>query len=293
MFLLLSLLHFSNSNTSPLTIMEGGVVFESVQNPLDRLNTGNMDHGCAHYRRRCRIRAPCCNEIYDCRHCHNEAMSHLKDPLLRHELPRYKVERVICSLCDTEQNVKQVCENCGVKMGEYFCSTCKFFDDDISKQQYHCADCGICRVGGRDNFFHCQKCGCCYTVSLQKGHPCVENSMGHNCPVCFEYLFDSLKAISVLRCGHTMHGECLTEMKKHSQYSCPMCSKSVCDMSIIWEQLDQEIAATPMPYDYQNKMVWILCNDCDMFSEVQFHIVAQKCLNCKSYNTRQTRGPGQ
>lgn len=28
---------------------------------------------CQHYRRRCRIRAPCCNEVYDCRHCHNEA----------------------------------------------------------------------------------------------------------------------------------------------------------------------------------------------------------------------------
>lgn len=30
-------------------------------------------HRCKHYRRRCRIRAPCCNEIYSCRHCHNEA----------------------------------------------------------------------------------------------------------------------------------------------------------------------------------------------------------------------------
>lgn len=28
---------------------------------------------CQHYRRRCKIRAPCCNEIYPCRHCHNEA----------------------------------------------------------------------------------------------------------------------------------------------------------------------------------------------------------------------------
>lgn len=28
---------------------------------------------CKHYRRRCKIRAPCCNEIYSCRHCHNEA----------------------------------------------------------------------------------------------------------------------------------------------------------------------------------------------------------------------------
>lgn len=28
---------------------------------------------CSHYRRRCQIRAPCCDEIFDCRHCHNEA----------------------------------------------------------------------------------------------------------------------------------------------------------------------------------------------------------------------------
>jgi hypothetical protein len=101
------------------------------------------------------------------------------------------------------------------------------------------------------------------------------------------------------------------------------------------EKLDVEIAATPMPEPYQNKMVdslssssvlvqplklflkickfikfsqdaepaccllnilmialqvWILCNDGGKTSEVQFHVVAQKCLNCKSYNTRQTRG---
>lgn len=36
--------------------------------------------------------------------------------------------------------------------------------------------------------------------------------------------------------------------------------------------------------------VWILCNDCGATSEVKFHVVAQKCLNCKSYNTRQTKG---
>jgi len=27
---------------------------------------------CSHYRRRCRIRAPCCDEVFDCRHCHND-----------------------------------------------------------------------------------------------------------------------------------------------------------------------------------------------------------------------------
>lgn len=39
----------------------------------DLRERGYMEYGCQHYRRRCRIRAPCCNEIFDCRHCHNEA----------------------------------------------------------------------------------------------------------------------------------------------------------------------------------------------------------------------------
>jgi len=29
-------------------------------------------------------------------------------------------------------------------------------DDTTSKKQFHCEDCGICRVGGRENFFHCR-----------------------------------------------------------------------------------------------------------------------------------------
>ncbi|CAI0444519.1 unnamed protein product [Linum tenue] len=109
-------------------------------------------------------------------------------------------------------------------------------------------------------------------------------------------------------------------MQEHYQYACPLCSKSVCDMSKVWEKFDMEIAATPMPGPYQGKMVhfqnsspyhsplrhvpfcfslifffsfaWqvrILCNDCGRTSQVQFHIVAQKCTHCKSYNTRQTR----
>lgn len=41
------------------------------------------------------------------------------------------------------------------------------------------------------------------------------------------------------------------------RYVCPLCSKSVCDMSKVWEKLDAEIAAVPMPELYQNKMVYI------------------------------------
>ncbi|GAB2221292.1 hypothetical protein Droror1_Dr00012466 [Drosera rotundifolia] len=103
------------------------------------------------------------------------------------------------------------------------------------------------------------------------------------------------------------------------QYTCPNCSKSIRDMSNVWEKLDKEVASVPMPDIYQNKMesakikamnpsrlnwnqkevlyddivslkVWILCNDCGANSEVHFHIAAHKCHGCNSYNTRLIKG---
>ncbi|KAL4359977.1 hypothetical protein AHAS_Ahas08G0131300 [Arachis hypogaea] len=231
-----------------------------------------MKYGCQHYRRRCRIRAPCCNEIFHCRHCHNEAKDDIKiDPKLRHDLSRHQIKQVICLLCGTEQEVQQNCISCGVCMGKYFCGICKLFDDDVSKKQYHCGGCGICRTGGSENFFHCDKCGCCQSTLLKNSHACVEKAMHHDCPVCFEYLFESMDEIAVLPCGHTIHINCMNEMRKHLQYACPLCSKSVCDMSKVWEKFDLEIAATPMPEQYQNKMVWILCNDCGRSGNVKYH----------------------
>ncbi|KAL3745327.1 hypothetical protein ACJRO7_014436 [Eucalyptus globulus] len=160
------------------------------------LESGHMQYGCPHYRRRCRIRAPCCNEIFDCRHCHNDAKNNINvNQKQRHELPRHQVQQVVCSLCGTEQEVRQVCINCGVCMGKYFCGTCKLFDDDTSKKQYHCNGCGICRIGGRENFFHCYKCGCCYSILLKNSHPCVEGAMHHDCPVCFEVKLCDLMVI--------------------------------------------------------------------------------------------------
>ncbi|URE29032.1 RING finger and CHY zinc finger domain-containing protein [Musa troglodytarum] len=257
------------------------------------MELGAGRYGCSHYRRRCKIRAPCCGEVFDCRHCHDDAKNSLKVDLRdRHEIPRHQVQKVICSLCNTEQDVQQYCTRCGDCMGKYFCAKCKFFDDNVSKKQYHCDGCGICRTGGEENFFHCDRCGCCYSNSLMDSHRCVERAMHHNCPVCFEYLFDSTKDISVLPCGHTIHLECLKEMRLHSQYSCPVCSRSVCDMSSVWKKLDQEVASIPMPEIYHNKMVPILCNDCGKKSSVRYHVLAHKCPGCSSYNTRQTRdGP--
>ncbi|KAI8017044.1 putative E3 ubiquitin-protein ligase RZFP34 [Camellia lanceoleosa] len=127
------------------------------------------------------------------------------------------------------QNLYQI--DFGTCMGRYFCETCKLFDDDTSKKQYHCNGCGICRIGGRENFFHCNKCRCCYSVLLKNSHPCVEGAMHNDCPVCFEYLFESRNDVTVMPCGHTIHESRLKDMHEHYRYACPICSKSVCDMS--------------------------------------------------------------
>jgi hypothetical protein len=41
--------------------------------------------------------------------------------------------------------VATVCQKCSVKFGFYTCLICHLFDD-ADKQQYHCEDCGICRL---------------------------------------------------------------------------------------------------------------------------------------------------
>eukprot|EP00897_Mesotaenium_endlicherianum_P003374 jgi/Mesen1/3064/ME000018S02374 len=160
----------------------------------DKLRKGIFKYSCQHYKRRCKLRAPCCGQVFPCRHCHNEAQA--GDEKQHHELPRHSVKLVICSLCDTEQevwhlspplrhlaphrscappgtlpqlgegacytpclwqtsgggacyfhksylslfltwHVQQHCRQCGVCMGEYFCSVCNFFDDDAGDEKQH------------------------------------------------------------------------------------------------------------------------------------------------------------
>ncbi|KAJ7535206.1 hypothetical protein O6H91_12G022600 [Diphasiastrum complanatum] len=89
-----------------------------------------------------------------------------------------------------------------------------------------------------------------------------------------------------MRCGHTIHLGCLKELCLHSHFACPVCSKTSSDMSHIWASLDREVAATVMPEELRNKVVWIICNDCGVYNEVCVHIIAQKCSSSNSYNTR-------
>lgn len=73
---------------------------------------------------------------------------------------------------------------------------------------------------------------------------------------------------------------------QHGGYTCPLCNASVCDMRAAWLYLDEEIANTPMPTEYANSRVGMLCNDCHEQGEVGFHALGLKCTGCGSYNTR-------
>ena len=241
--------------------------------------------GCEHYRRGCRLVAPCCGgEAFWCRHCHNASVS-------SHALDRKAVTEVECAACALRQPSAKRCARCDASFGAYCCLECNFFDDDASKRHFHCADCGFCRIGGRENFFHCPTCNCCYSTSLRGNHRCVENSMHQDCPVCREFLFDSVLAVSVLRCGHTIHQACLEEMSRRGAIACPLCSRTYLDdaaWASVCAQMDEAVALTPMPDESETGCARVLsvCNDCGARTEDAFHVLGQKCSGCGGYNTR-------
>jgi len=157
--------------------------------------------GCSHYMRGCKLRAACCGRFYTCRLCHDANEDHAID--------RYATREMLCMHCDAVQPVAQVCANpaCGKRLAAYFCDVCKFWDDDTSKDIYHCPHCNLCRIGkglGVD-FFHCMKCNACMTISRKEKHRCIERALDSACPICHGgSLFTSTDPVVFVQCGHSM-----------------------------------------------------------------------------------------
>lgn len=240
-------------------------------------------YGCSHYLSRCKIVAPCCNESFSCRICHDEEKyySNNDDP---HEIDRYGIKRLICTNCELEQDLGQYCINCDICFGNYFCDKCLVIDD-INKDQFHCDKCKICRTGGNENYKHCDDCNICINDDFKDDHVCMDTT-DYDCPICLENISKSVGDIHAMKCGHYIHMDCFLDYLK-TNYTCPLCSVSCIDTKIINEFYDKEIAETPMPEEYVDTKVDILCNDCHEESNVLFHVVALKCPSCMSYNTRQ------
>ncbi|EFJ48814.1 hypothetical protein VOLCADRAFT_60154 [Volvox carteri f. nagariensis] len=235
--------------------------------------------GCQHYQRKCQLVAPCCGKIFTCRLCHDAASDHRMD--------RYAVTEMRCMMCGTRQPVGAVCRCCSTTMARYVCNICHLFDDEPGKDIYHCPFCNVCRRGrglGVD-FFHCMNCNACMSLTLFSSHKCREKCIEGNCPVCHEALFDSSQPIKELPCGHFMHSSCFLTYTRYN-YTCPLCCKSVGDMSVYFQMLDSLLASERLPPEYSGRMQQVLCNDCGKMGFAPFHFVYHSCPHCRSYNTR-------
>eukprot|EP00920_Eleutheroschizon_duboscqi_P039253 GHVT01094585.1.p1 GENE.GHVT01094585.1~~GHVT01094585.1.p1 ORF type:complete len:505 (-),score=87.21 GHVT01094585.1:2508-4022(-) len=248
-----------------------------TQQPQLSIEPGAKQYGCRHYIRRCQVIAPCCQEKFWCRHCHNDIKNGTSvSPREAHEMDRKAVIEVECALCNFRQPPSHSCAQCTIEFGKYYCGECKFWDDrGIEKQVYHCDQCEICRVGPRDRFFHCPRCGSCYPLSMKEKHTCVEGAMKRPCPICLEDMFASILPSQVLRCGHTMHSECLNTLVSGNGLNarrCPVCSKSFGNHGKLWRSYDRAVAATPIPAESQ-RLAKIVCSDCHGYSITEFHFV--------------------
>ncbi|KAL4565077.1 hypothetical protein LXL04_029160 [Taraxacum kok-saghyz] len=181
-----------------------------------RLDFRKLTLGCEHYRRRCKLRAPCCNKLFWCRHCHNKYTSTLNDSTETHTMVRKDIQQVVCMICNTEQPVDQICVNCGVKMGEYFCEICKIFIVMIVGYAEPVVGKTSIIVTSVDATLEMT-----YVVLT-----CVWRTMKIECSGCHEYLFESSKDITLMYCGHAIHVDCYSTMLRKKKTTCPICAKS-------------------------------------------------------------------
>ena len=253
--------------------------------------TNLIDNGCEHYEKLCRIIAPCCGKIFTCRLCHDHDQDPDKNINLDkdHTINRYAIKWILCNICGEKQHSQQNCQDCRTLFSKYYCDICHFFDKDPLRV-IHCNQCGSCRkkMLNKDNY-HCVNCGCCFVINdtleeFLKKHRCL-SVKNYTCPVCIDKLTISTKNWCAMRCGHYIHNECLSELLQHN-YKCPICLKSIIDMTAINESIAQDIQRMEMPECYRNMQIPIMCNECHQKSQVSFHILGFKCHGCGSYNTQ-------
>jgi len=247
--------------------------------------------GCPHYARACKLRHPKSGRLYTCRLC-CEQQRELPMRDQDEPLDRYEVKEVMCMKCNTLQPaedrcINSDCESGGKPFAKYFCRICHLYDDG-SRPIFHCPYCNTCRLGlglGVD-FRHCMRCNACVSLSDDEHH-CIPQKLQGDCPICHDRLFQSTEPLRGLKCGHVMHLSCFTEYRRGHSYTCPLCMRSMEDMSDYFAMLDTAVRMQPMPSAYLSTLSNIYCQDCGNTGQVQYHFVGQKCSHCGSYNTRE------
>lgn len=204
----------------------------------------NISPTCYHYIKCCsRFKFACCNTIDPCKRCHSERGSC--------EPKDIKIKSIICNLCGFEQEPSSQCSNseCGVEFANSYCGICQIW---TSKEIFHCIECGICRIGTSESLFHCTDCGTCFNIdcSGEKTHECINKQTKWTdglCVVCGESTFNSQSQPLPLPCFHLIHSNCFSQYIQQSNYKCPYCKKSICDLSSQWNFIRSQIKLHPIP----------------------------------------------
>lgn len=247
--------------------------------------------GCPHYARACKLRHPSSGRLYPCRLCcEQEREMPMKDK--DSPLDRYAVTEVLCMRCGALQPASDRCVNpkCDTSkpFAKYSCNICNLYDDNPSHSVYHCAFCNVCRLGlglGID-YRHCMRCNACVSLADDE-HACVPQKLQGTCPICHDSMFESTEPLRGLKCGHVMHMSCFNMYVRGQNFTCPLCKKSIEDMTEYFNLLDAAVRMQPMPTAYTSTVSNIYCQDCNETGQTQYHFVGCKCPHCGSYNTRE------
>lgn len=235
---------------------------------------------CTHYHRWLIPICHTCKKPFNCHFCHDEVSDH--------KMIRNKTLMMKCLLCNCIQQISKVCINpeCIKKVHQYTCLKCSMWENKKNRELYHCDKCGICRVGIKEQVKHCDKCNLCIKKRYFNQHICSHDNKNTDCPICLEPAWEGQKLTTTLKCGHIIHHDCLNQYVKNSiNYKCPLCNKSMFNMSNYWIQIENYVNSQEMPDEYMNWKSEIICCDCNKTSITKYHFEYHKCQNCNSWNT--------
>jgi len=241
---------------------------------------------CEHYEDiRVEIFAPCCEEFHACRLCHDAEQ-------LSHTIDRYAIKEVRCTGCGVGPQPKSNrCQGCDVDFAEHFCNQCNLWSN---KPIYHCDACRICYLLSPDERKHCDQCNLCYAEenNSTKKHFCPESSVdeAEECCVCLEKLYYGVKTPQRMRCGHSIHTQCMTVLLQNGDFRCPLCKKTTIDMD--WDKygkLLEELTTTITSSEessFPAKECSVMCNDCLLTATTTTTMTSiYRCGGCGGYNT--------
>ena len=221
--------------------------------------------------------SPCCNKIYRCLSCH--------DLHEDHTINKKMITKILCPNCEKEQDKNVKCDYCDTIYATFSCLECSIWNNI---EMYHCDDCGICRIGKREDYQHCIKCEMCLNKNSFSEHTCIQKIYKTSCPLCFEHLFNSQKKVVQFKCGHVSHQHCYEKHIKYS-YCCPLCRKSICHqdgLKKIWDFYRYQMILQPTPSEYKDWRSKVYCNDCCVDNIIPYSVTYNECIKCKGFNTQ-------